>query len=110
MASDDKGTLPTVREALMAFKCINGFAPPYLSQKFCKRHRISGRSTRQSNDIQIPKFRPTPGQRSGQNRTDSPIVPSTHGTLLVPLSNNLRPFIILNCLKKQLLEFFLDLD
>ena len=53
-----------LRDAVMAFKCINGLATSYLCTKYCKRFLISGRVTRQSNNIQIPKCRMATGQRS----------------------------------------------
>ena len=53
-----------LRDAVMAFKCINGLAPSYLCKKFVKRSLISGRVTRQSNSIQIPKCRTATGQIS----------------------------------------------
>ena len=47
----------------MAFKCINGIASAYLSEKFCRR-LLNERITRQSDDIYVPKFRTAKGQKS----------------------------------------------
>ena len=38
----------------MAFKCITGTAPTYLSSQFLRRGSVSGRSTRQSTQLTIP--------------------------------------------------------
>jgi hypothetical protein len=51
-----------LRDAVMTFKYIKGTAPTYLTQHFRSRLSISGRTTRQSNDIQIPKCRTATGQ------------------------------------------------
>ena len=44
------------RGAAMAFKCMTGHAPEYLSSKFLKRAEVSGRSTRNSQLLNIPLF------------------------------------------------------
>ena len=44
------------RSAAMAFKCMTGHAPEYLSSKFLKRAEVSGRSTRNSQLLNIPLF------------------------------------------------------
>ena len=77
----------------VTFKCINCFAPPYLS----------GRSTRQSNDIQIPKFRTTTGQRSFTYRAIN-----IWNTLCSSLKQSASIDNFKRCLKKQLPEWFLD--
>ena len=52
-----------LRDAVLEFKCINGIVPTYLSVHFYRRRLRSGRTTRQSNDSDIPKFRTTTGQK-----------------------------------------------
>ena len=42
------------REAIMAFKCMTGTAPTYLSSQFVSRGSVSGRPTRQSTQLNIP--------------------------------------------------------
>jgi hypothetical protein len=55
------------REAIMAFKCMTGAAPNYLSSQFVSRGSISGRSTRQTSCIR-PRCQgrrePTTGPRT----------------------------------------------
>ena len=46
------------RDAVLAFKCMNGQAAPYLSSLFVKRVEISGRETRSSQLLNIPLLRP----------------------------------------------------
>ena len=52
------------RSAIMAFKCMTGHAPEYLSSKFLKRTEVSGRSTRNSQLLNIPLFKTASGQRT----------------------------------------------
>ena len=42
------------REAIMTFKCITGTAPTHLSAQFVSRGSVSGRSTRESTQLNIP--------------------------------------------------------
>ena len=48
----------------MAFKCMTGMAPEYLSNKFISRGNISGRATRSSQQLNIPLFKTKTGKRS----------------------------------------------
>ena len=57
------------RNATMAFKCMTGQAPEYLTSKFIKRAEVSRRSTRNSQLLQIPFFRTAAGQRTFFYRT-----------------------------------------
>ena len=52
------------RDALLTFKCMNGLAPTNLSSRFIKRGTISGRSTRNANKLDIPRYKTATGQRS----------------------------------------------
>ena len=52
------------RSATMAFKYMTGHAPEYLSSKFLKRAEVSGRSTRNSQLLNIPLFKTASGQRT----------------------------------------------
>ena len=52
------------RDSIMAFKCMNGFAPGYLSDQFIKRSSISTRKTRNSQLLTIPLFKTSTGQRT----------------------------------------------
>ena len=52
------------RSATMAFKCMTGNAPEYLSSKFLIRAEVSGRSTRNSQLLNIPLFKTPSGQRT----------------------------------------------
>ena len=79
-----------LRDAVLAFKCMTGSAPIYLSSKFVTRGEVSGRSTRRFQLLQIPLFKSKSGQRtffycivSLWNSLDSV-------TLLVILSVDLR--------------------
>ena len=52
------------RDSIMAFKCMNGLAPGYLSEQFVKRSSISTRITRNSQLLHIPLFKTATGQRT----------------------------------------------
>ena len=53
-----------LRDAVMAFKCMTGLSPNYLSNKFISRSSISGRATRNSQKLNIPLCKSATGQRS----------------------------------------------
>ena len=69
------------RHAIMAFKCMIGLAPRYLSAQFIRRCDVTVRRTRNSQMLNIPLFRTTSGQRSFYYRTV---------TLWNSLSNDLK--------------------
>ena len=52
------------RNAIMAFKCLTSCVPEYLSSQFIKRGDISGRTTRNSQMLNIPLFKTASGQRT----------------------------------------------
>ena len=52
------------REALMAYKCINRLAPPYLSDLFIKRNEIHDLNTRNNKSLHIPQYKTVSGQRT----------------------------------------------
>ncbi len=52
------------RDAVMAFKCMMGMVPEYLSNKFSTRGSVSGRKTRNSEKLHIPLCKTKAGQRS----------------------------------------------
>ena len=52
------------RDAVMAFKCMTGVSPEYLSNKFIPRGSISGRVTRNSQKLNIPLCKSVTSQRS----------------------------------------------
>ena len=48
----------------MVHKCRRNQAPPYLCYLFHDRFSVSGRSTRSKSQLNLPKCRPSTGQRS----------------------------------------------
>ena len=56
------------RDTLLMFKCINGQAPSYLCDKFKQRNQIHNRNTRGNEELDIPKFRTSTGQRTFKYR------------------------------------------
>ena len=71
------------RQAIMAFKCMTGHAPEYLTSQFITREQVRERTTRSSQKLNIPLFRTALGQRTFYYRT-------------VKLWNNLESFLKLN--------------
>ena len=59
------------RDAVLAFKCMTGSAPTYLSSKFLTRGNVSGRTTRSSQLLHIPLYKTKSGQRTFYYRTVS---------------------------------------
>ena len=57
------------RQAIMAFKCMTGQAPEYLTSQFITREQVSERTTRSSQKLNIPLFRTASGQRTFYYRT-----------------------------------------
>lgn len=56
------------RDSIMSFKCMNGLAPPYLCELFCKRNAIHDRNTRNRELLHIPLCKTKSGQRSFRYR------------------------------------------
>ena len=52
------------RDAVLAFKCITGMVPEYLSDKVRTRGSVSGRNTRNSKLLNIPLYKTKTAQRS----------------------------------------------
>ena len=52
------------REALITYKCMNGLAPPYLSELFMKRNEIHDLNTRNNKALHIPQYKAVSGQRT----------------------------------------------
>ena len=91
------------RQAIMAFKCISGHAPKYLSSQFITREQVTKRTTRSGQKLDIPLFKTASGQRTFYYRT-------------IGLWNNLDPFLKSSCsvqvfkriLKNKLLDNFVN--
>ena len=60
-----------LHDAVLAFKCMTGSAPTYLSSKFLTRGEVSGRATRNSRLLHIPLYKSKSGQRTFFYRTVS---------------------------------------
>ena len=53
-----------LRDAVLAFQCMTGSAPTYLSSKFLTRGEVSARRTRSSQLLHIPLHKTKSGQRT----------------------------------------------
>ena len=60
-----------LRNAVFAFNCMTGCVPDYLATKLVTRGQVSGRVTRNSQQLNIPLFKTAAGQRSFQYRVVS---------------------------------------
>lgn len=91
------------RHATMAFKCISGQAPKYLTSQFITREQVTKRTTRSGQKLDIPLFKTASGQRTFYYRT-------------VGLWNNLDLLLKSSCsvqvfkriLKNKLLDNFVN--
>ncbi|CAB4040195.1 Hypothetical predicted protein, partial [Paramuricea clavata] len=52
------------RSTTMAFKCMTGCVPAYISSQFIKRQEVSNHHTRNSQQLNIPLFKTATGQRT----------------------------------------------
>ena len=85
------------RDAILTFKCMNGMAPDYLSEKFVHRGSTSGRCTRNSQTLNIPLYKSATGQRTFYYRAvslwnDLPANIKTSTTLNI-FKTNLRRYL-----------------
>ena len=71
------------RKAIMAFKCMTGHAPKYLTSQFVTRKQVSERTNRSSQKLNIPLIRTASRQTTFYYRT-------------VKLWNNLESFLKLS--------------
>ena len=85
-------------QAIMAFKCISGHAPKYLTSQFITREQVTKHTTRSGQKLNIPLFKTASGQRTFYYRT-------------IGLWNNLDPSshsvqVFKHILKNKLLDNF----
>ena len=52
------------RDTVLAYKCLNGYAPEYLTERFITRSQIHERVTRNKDTLNVPFYRTATGQRS----------------------------------------------
>ena len=90
------------RDAVMAYKCINGLAPSYLLNNWiARRTQIHNRHTWNRNSLQIPLFKTATGQRTFTYRIAS---------IWNNLSETLKQRTSLNIFKQRLKEHLLTIN
>ena len=52
------------KEGVLAFKCVKGLAPSYLTARFNKRSTVHDKDTRNKDSLIIPHYKSTSGQRT----------------------------------------------
>ena len=89
------------RDAVLAFKCMSGLAPVYLSDKLITRSTASKREleTRNSQMLNIPLFRTATGQKTFYYRTVN---------IWNNLNNNIKLCIDVNSFRSKLRGVLLD--
>ena len=87
------------KDAVMTFKCINGLAPPYLSEKFELRSELHNVNTRYKNDLNIPLYTSASGQRTFYFKAV---------TLWNNFPNNIKDINVLSCFKAEYKRILLD--
>ena len=90
------------RSGIMAFKCMTGCAPEYLSTEFVKRVEINNRTTRNSQKLNIPLFKTASGQRTFYYR-----IVTLWNELDLPLKLSKKVLIFKKNLKSKLMHEFL---
>ena len=89
------------RDAVLAFKCMSGLAPVYLSDKLITRSTVSKREleTRNSQMLNIPLFRTATGQKTFYYRTVN---------IWNNLNNDIKVCIDVNSFRSKLRGVLLD--
>ena len=87
------------KDTVMAYKCLNKLAPPYLCDKFVKRSELYSRQTRNNNQLDIPLFRTASGQRTFYYRAVK---------IWNSLENELREIQSIRLFKRKLKTYLLD--
>ena len=54
----------SLRDAILAFKCVKGLAPSYLADKFPTRSSVHSVNTRNKHKLSIPRYKSAAGQRT----------------------------------------------
>ena len=54
----------SLRDAILAFKCVKGLAPSYLADKFATRSSVHSVNTRNKHKLSIPRYKSAAGQRT----------------------------------------------
>ncbi|CAH3111785.1 unnamed protein product [Porites lobata] len=94
------------RHAIIAFKCMTGYAPGYLASQFITREQVSERTTRSSQKLDIPLFRTASGQRTFYYRTVKLWNKVNNVESFVKLSPSVE--IFKRSLRSQLLDNFVN--
>ncbi len=87
------------KDTIMAYKCLNNFAPSYLANKFTKRYDIHNCQTRNNHCLNIPSFKTTAGQRTFHYRAVK---------IWNDIDDELKKIPELKVFKKKLKEHFLN--
>ena len=95
-------TILYYRDAILTFKCMAGQAPEYLTSEFVTRGSVSRRLTRNFQQLNIPLFKTTTGQRTFYYRSVS-----IWNKLDSRLKQCEKPASFKRALNKQLLSEFL---
>ena len=87
------------KDGVLAFKCVKGLAPSYLSDRFITRSEVHSRNTRYKDMLNIPAFKSAAGQRTFLYRTVS---------LWNSLPSNLKDSISIDHFKRDYKMYFLE--
>ena len=87
------------KDGVLAFKCVKGLAPSYLSDRFITRSEVHSRNTRYKDMLNIPAFKSAAGQRTFLYRTVS---------LWNSLPSNLKDSISIDHFKRDYKMYLLE--
>ena len=87
------------KDGVLAFKCMKGLAPSYLSDRFIMHSEVHYRNTLYKDMLNIPAFKSAAGQRTFLYRTVS---------LWNSLPSNLKDSISIDHFKRDYKMYFLE--
>ena len=98
-------TMLSLRDAILAFECVMGLAPSYLSDKFATRSGVHSVNTRNKHKLSIPRYESAAGQRTffirGVNLWISLLCSNTDNKTLTSFKRNLKNHLVTNFLNSN---------
>ena len=95
----------SLRDAILAFECVKGLAPSYLSDKSATRSSVHSVNTRNKHKLLIPRYESAAGQRTifirGVNLWISLLCSDTDNKTLTSFKRNLKNHLVTNFLNSN---------
>ena len=95
----------SLRDAILAFECVKGLAPSYLSDKSATRSIVHFVNTRNKHKLSIPRYESAAGQRTffirGVNLWISLLCRDTDNKTVTSFKRNLKNHLVTNFLNSN---------